>query len=312
MDVKKYLVLFIMFLFLLPLPSVSVAVQDEPAKDLKKQNPRVMVVIYSREIREMTTRSRWFGDTQDEIVELQGNRNAENQIERGLIEKGFQLVDAGQIRRKKELEKVLLKGDQPSAGKIAKDFGADILVQGEVTRRSVDERKVLGRSIRYFSNEIRIKALETDTGKILFSGYKTRPPSGAEVLLPLENATSELTEEMMASILEQWTKRYPQAWSYQLNISDATYSTLSVFKDGLLKIRGLSDVQIRNFLSRHAVLEVKYQGSLEALAKEVGQMKDPPIEIMALQYTTIEVKFRTNEKEDDKKDNLNSPQSPAK
>ena len=244
----------------------------------KKQNPRVMVVIYSREVN-----SSFLG------VALEGNRNAENQIESGLIGKGFKLVDAGQVSRKKELETLLLGGDRSRASEIAKDFGAEVLIEGEVRRTFVDERQVFGKSMRFFSNEIRLKAFETDTAKILFSGYRTRPPSGAGALLPLEEITSELTDEMVKGILEQWRKDVFQAGSYQLDLSGISFSDLSKFKKSLQKIRGIRNLQVRSFQSGHAMLEVKYQGPLEELAEKINAIKSPPVEITGLQSNTIEI-----------------------
>jgi len=247
----------------------------------KKRNPRVMVVIYSTEM-----------NSSSPGVSLEGNRNVENQVESNLIGKGFPLVDANQVRRKKELETLLLKGEPSRAGKIAKDFGAEILIQGEVRRKFIDERQVFGRPTQFFSNEIRFKALETDTGKVIFSGYRTRPPSGAGALLPLEEATSELIEEMMAGILEQWRKDVFQAGSYQLSLSKISFQDLSRFKESLRKIRGMRDIQVRSFQSGYALLEVKYQGPLEELAEKMYEIKNPPVEITGMQSNTIEIKIR--------------------
>lgn len=247
----------------------------------KKRNPRVMVVIYSTEMS-----SSFPG------VSLEGSRNVENQVESSLIGKGFPLVDADQVRRKKKLETLLLKGEPSRASKMAKDFGAEILIQGEVRRTFIDERQIFGRPTRFFSNEIRLKALETDTGKVLFSGYRTRPPTGADAQLPLEEATSELIEEMVAGILEQWRKDVFQAGSYQLSLSKISFQNLSRFKESLWKIRGMRDIQVRSFQSGYALLEVKYQGPLEELAEKMDEMKNPPVEITGMQFNTIEIKIR--------------------
>ena len=244
----------------------------------KKQNPRVMVIIYSREVN-----SSFLG------VSIDGNQSVENQLESGLLERGFKLVDAGQIQRKKELETLLMKGDPSRASKIAKDFGAEILVQGEVRRSFVDQRRIFGRMTRFFSNEIRLKALETDTAKVLYSGYRTRPPSGAGALLPLEESTSELVEEMVAGIMEQWRKDVFQSGSYQLNLSKISFARLSKFKAQLLKIRGVRDLQVRSFQSGHAMLEVKYQGPVEQLAEKISAIKNPSIEITGMQSNTIDI-----------------------
>jgi len=247
----------------------------------KKQNPRVMVVIYGREMN-----SSFLG------VSIEGNRHVENQVESGLMAKGFQLVDAGQISRKKELEAILIKGDPSRAGKIAGDFGAEVLIQGEVRRTFVDNRRIFGRATRFFSNEVRFKAMETDTARILYSGYRTRPPSGAGALLPLEEATSELIDEMVASILEQWRKDVFQAGSYQLDISNISFNKLTKLKNGLKKIRGVSSIQVRSFQSGHALLEVKFKGSVEELAEKISSIKKPSMKITGMQSNTIEMKLK--------------------
>lgn len=247
----------------------------------KKQNPRVMVVVYSRE-----TITAPLG------VEMEGNRNVENQIESALLQKGFQLVDAGQVIRKKELEGLLLQGDPTRAGKMARDFGAEVLVEGEVRRTFVDERQVYGRNIRFFSNEVRLKALETDTAKVLYSGYKTRPASGAGAFLPLEEATAELIDEMTAGILEQWRRDVFQAGSYQIEVAGISFNDLSMLKEGVKRIRGVTDVQVRSFQSGHASVEVKYQGPAQELAEKIARMKSPRPEIKGLQANTIEIGIR--------------------
>jgi hypothetical protein len=189
------------------------------------------------------------------------------------------------------METLLIQGDPSRASKIAKDFGAEVLVEGQARRSFVDERQVFGKGMRFFSNEIRLKAFETDTGKILFSGYRTRPPSGAGALLPLEEATSELIEEMMSGILEQWRKDVYQAGSFQLNISKISFSDLSRFKKNLRTIRGVQDIQVRSFQSGHAMLAVRYQGTLEELANKIDAMKSPSPVITGLRSNTVEISF---------------------
>jgi hypothetical protein len=256
---------------------VSVFAQDE---NLNKPRPIVMVVIYSTEVS-----SSFLG------VAMEGNRNTENQIENCLISEGFQLVDAGQISRKKELESLLMKEDASLAGKIAKDFGADILVQGDVRRTFVDVRKIFGTPTRFFSNEIRIKAFRTDTGKILFSGYRTRPPSGAGALLPLEDAANELCQEMTDKMLPVGKGNALQAGTYELNISGISFNSLSKFKKALRNISGLSAMHVRSFQSGHALMEVRYEGMLEDLAGKINQMKNPFLQIIGLQSGSLDIRF---------------------
>lgn len=247
----------------------------------KKGNPRVMVVFYSREVD-----SSFWG------FSVAGNLQVENQVENALLQKGFQLVDALQIERKKELETLLIKGDPKRVNKLAKDFGAEVLVQGEVRRSFTEERLIFGRLTRFFSNEVRLKALETDTGRVLYSGYRTRPPSGLGTTLPIEDATSEIIEELAAAISEKWREGAYHERSYQLEMSNISFNTLSSFTEGLKDIGGVRDAHVRYFQSRHALMEVYYAGSIEELARKISALKNPKSEVTGLQTRTIEISIK--------------------
>ena len=245
----------------------------------KKQNPRVMVVLSSR----MVSGSYF-------EVSREGNRNVENLIENRMMQKGFQIVDAGQVNHKKKVEAAISGNDLSMAGKIAKDFGAEVLIVGDVRREYLNSKTLYGRNVRFFSNEVRLKALETDTAKVLYSGFKTKPPSAVDYLEPMQDASSELIGEMISGILGQWSKDVYQIASYQLNLSGASFKDVSQLKKGLKEIRGFGGVQTRSFQSGIALLDVKYKGTLEELAEKVSELTAPALEIVGIQSNTIEMK----------------------
>jgi hypothetical protein len=246
----------------------------------KKRYPRTAVLVYSKEI-----------DTTFPGVSLEGNNSVENWVENGLMDKGFQLVDLAQVGYKKDMETSLTGGDPNKAVKIAKNFGAEVLVAGEVRRSFVGERQVMGRSMRFFTNEVRLKAIETDTTRVLYSGARTKPASGAESFGSLENATQELVDEMITAMLEKWRKDVYQASAYQIDIENISFDNLSKFKEALKKIRGVRDVQTRNFQAQNAQLEVKYQGTLEELSDKIRKsIKTPRLEIQGMQSNILEIK----------------------
>ena len=245
----------------------------------KKENPRVMVIVHSREVSGPLL-----------PVASEGNRSAENQLEKLLLEKGFRLVDAAQTKRKKDMEVLLLSSDPSLAAKMAKDFGAEILIEADVRRAFADQRQVMGRPIRFFTNEIRLKALETDTAKILFSGYETRPASGEEALQPLESATNKLAKEMVAGILNQWRKDVYQAAALTLNVSKVSFSQLNSLSAALKELRGVSKVQTRSFQGGIAALEVAFQGTATDLAGKLGEIPGLKFEVTGVQANTIDLR----------------------
>jgi hypothetical protein len=212
-----------------------------------KAKVKVMVAVYSIEI-----------DTTFLGVAAEGNRNSENQIESRLLENGFEVIDTGQFTRKKVIEASLMKGDPLEANRIANDFGAQILIHGEVRRSYVGLRQVLGRPTRFFSNEIRLKAFETKTGKVLFSGYETRPPSGSGATIPLEDATADLCNKLITAIKKGERDGSPQVQRYELSVSDISFDSLPNFIASLKKIEGLNRAEVNGFKSGHALIVTEY------------------------------------------------------
>jgi len=245
----------------------------------KKQNPRVMVITHSRE-----TNSSFLG------VEMEGNSSVGNQLEKILLQKGFRLIDAAQNMRNKALGELLRTGDSSSASKMARDSGAEILIEADVRRAFVDERQIMGRPMRFFTNEISLKALETDSARIIYSGYDSRPASGASALTPLEETTNKLAGEMVNAVLEQWRKDVYQAATLQLNIIGITFTELTPLIDKLREIRGMSDIQTRNFQDGNVALEVKFQGNINDLARRISSQHPQVLQVTGLKANTMDLK----------------------
>ncbi|MBL0702086.1 MAG: hypothetical protein JJV91_01245 [Desulfosarcina sp.] len=165
------------------------------------------------------------------------------------------------------------------------------MIEGEVKRAFLYSKRLYGRSMDFFTNDIRLKALETDTCKILFSGYKTRPPSGSAAMLPMEEAVEELTDEMIEGILKQWRKDVFHAGVYGINLAGASFKDLANFKKALKTIRGLKNINTRSFQSGIAQLEVEYQGTLNGLVEKISNIKIPLIEVSDFQANTIGIKI---------------------
>ena len=247
----------------------------------KKRNPRVMVIVYSREV-------------SASIFEIsrEGNRTIENRIESAMAGKGFQIVDAGMMKHKMRVQEALMGGDIRSAGSAARDLGAEVLIIGDIRREYVDTRRMYGMNVRFYSNEIRLKAIETDTARVLYSGASERPPSGVDYTEPLQEAASELVEQMISGILNRWSSDVYQAATYELNVTGASYRDVTALKKSLKDIRGFGGVSTRKFQKGLAVLEVRYKGSLEELADAVSGLARPPLEITGMRANTLDLTIR--------------------
>lgn len=110
--------------------------------------------------------------------------------------------------------------------------------------------------------------------------------------MPLEEGTAELIDEMVDGILGQWRKDVFQAGSYHLDLSGVSFDDLSRVKKALGDMRGVGEVRVRDFQSGRALLEVQYKGALEELAKKIGGLKSPALEVTALRANTLEMRVK--------------------
>jgi hypothetical protein len=244
----------------------------------KKRNPRVMVIIYGRETSEGVWR-----------LEREGSRRAENQIEQMLKEKGFQLVDAGQVARKQQLTQLMVDGQSSQAAQIASNLGAEIIFEGEVRRQFLNRRVVFGRAMNFYNNEVRLKALETDTARVLYSGEQTGTPTGGANLEAIDEMVAEVAEEVIAGMLSTWREDVFQASRYQIELAGVTFKKLSKFKSALKDLRGTQEVQTRHFDAGKALVEIQFRGSVEDLVDQIGGLSAPEPEITGFQANTIQV-----------------------
>ncbi len=243
----------------------------------KKQHPRVMVVLDSRQI---------------DFFTQDGSRNIANQIESHLMQKGFDIVDASQVSLKKQLEIALFEQGYAQAGQIALDFGAEVLIAGTVRREFANVRQVYGTNIQFYSNEIQLKAFETHSARVLYSGFRNRPPTAIDYLGPLEAASLELIDEMVASILEKWRKDVNEGTAYQLNVSNARFKELDQLTKELQGMQGISGIKTQSFQFDTASLDLQYKGTLQELVRKIIQIQSPEIEITGFQTNSIDIAIK--------------------
>ncbi|MFP4085848.1 MAG: hypothetical protein ACLFUL_03565 [Desulfobacteraceae bacterium] len=274
-----------LLLFSLAFPEAPAAESSGPAAEAESEATsiplRVLVVMQSAEV-----------DTTLLPIVVEGNRSAENQIEQALLRNGFQVIDLEQVQRKRQLNRILLQNDPSAVGKLAGDLGADVVIHGQVRRTFVAMRQVMGRPTRFFSNEIRLKASDTRSGAVIYSGFETRPPSGAGATLPLENACQALLRPMMHALLHHTQQdRTIQPGVYHIRLSQVPFEALSGFVSDLKKIPGVDQVEINSFASRYAMLTLKYQGTGVELADQISRQGENALEITGVEADILEIRF---------------------
>lgn len=223
-------------------------------------------------------------------IMLEGSRSLENFIENELSRSGFELIDASQFSSIKKAEIAMSKRDASLIALSAKDFGAEVLVYGEVRREFVNIREIHGTLYRFFSNELNLKAVKTTSGEIIYSGMRTKNPSALENMELLQDAATELVTKMVPALSKIYSERIKTKKTIEVKILNITFSQISTIKTAIGNIKGVSSVKTRSFQDNVAVLNVDFQSGVEQLSMKIDSIRVPDMEILRMEANTIHVK----------------------
>ncbi len=241
----------------------------------RKQVPRLMVLVGSRKEGEII-----FFRPEESV------NSVRNIVEQGFIKKKFLLVDLNQVARKRDFERTLAAGNQSKIANLAKDAGAEVLVIGEAVRNFERFVKLYGSSYKFYRSEVQLRAIETGTGRVLFSG--TKEGASSATLEPLREAAEALTAEVIEAVLQKWASDVSNTTTINLRVIKVDFPRLVKLEKALSNISGVEDLRRRSFGGKEGHLEVDYTGNSEDLAEKLIGIAELPIEITGMNQQTID------------------------
>lgn len=246
----------------------------------RKHRPRIMVVIPERNLGRRVY-----------------NPVAETEIIKGLLARGFKVVDQSQVAKIRygEQVKAAVEGDMRLARKIGSQHSAEIIIVGEAFSEP------LGNSIAGMISargRIDARAIKTDTGEIIAA--ESKDSTGIDVTgtisgkSAIQKASVNLTDSMVEQIFTKWNDEVNNISSVEFVVNGVTHSQLTKLNSILLtSFRGVKGVHQRSFTGGRAAIEVELSGQFQSFIDELvnKNFKDFSIEITDTSVNRIEAKL---------------------
>jgi len=209
----------------------------------------------------------------------------ETEVIRHLIQKGFTVVDQGQVRKIRESDQVkkIVAGDMKAAQLLGRQHGAEVLVIGDAVSAVAMRGGVLANMVSVRAR-FEARAIRIDTGEVLAADGAEAPGLDlAEQVAgkkALAAAGEKWVETAVPVILDRWSKEVSGGNSVQVVVSGLTFAQLGKFKE-LLKteVRGVKDIHQRSFTANVATLDVDVKGSAQELADDFVRKSFSPFKI---------------------------------
>jgi hypothetical protein len=252
--------------------------------------PRVVVMIAEDNI---LRTSYW-----EQVYSLSNSQSEAVVIER-LKAKGFNVVDPGYLRKtvSGNEARAAWEGNQQAAGGIGKKLGAEIAIVGQaISTRSANN--IAGSDLLSMSTTINVQAVKAGTGEIMAqaSGQGTAAHINEVVALQeaMRKASDKIADSIIDGILQTWERESSGTRTLALEIHDITSSELDRLKVSLEKVRGVTEVIVREFSDGEADINIVAKTDAQDLSDAISNTKFSGFRLTLLQSSTDRLEYRVS------------------
>jgi hypothetical protein len=218
-------------------------------------------------------------------------------FEKFFLKAKFDVVDVAQLEKVKERDATLSYDDPIEAAALGRQFGADVLILGEASAELGSESTAHGVKVYSYSAHITVKAIKTDTAKVIAvaddsasargGGTKGEGEIGREALTAAGN---KVVEKLMDGILEVWRDEVYNVETVQVVLLNADAAEQEQFVEGLSKIEGVQKTIERMVEETTAMYDVLVAGAAkDSLADKITAIEGLKLAIRGKTANRIKV-----------------------
>lgn len=215
--------------------------------------PRVMVAIVEENV--LNTAGYW-------NMYTVSTSQVESTVNIRMKEKGFNVVDPNYMRKSLNAReaKEAWEGDYAAAGRFGKRLGAEIVIVGQAASTRA-ANNIMGSDLLSVSSTINAAAVKAGTGEVIAqaSGKGTAAHINEVAALQesLKKASDQVADQLISGILDTWQKESSGTRTISLEVNDISAQELERLKSSLEKLRGVSEILVRNFSGGSADISIQ-------------------------------------------------------
>jgi Flagellar assembly protein T, N-terminal domain len=201
---------------------------------------------------------------------------AESTVNKRMKEKGFNIVDPNFMRKSLNPQeaKAAWEGDYATAGRFGKRLGAEIVIVGQAaSTRSANN--IMGSDLLSVSSTINATAVKAGTGEIIAqaSGKGTAAHINeiAAMQEALQKASDQVSDQLIEGILDTWQKESSGSRTIAMEVNGISTQELERLKASLEKMRGVSEILVRNFSGGSADISIQAKTDGQELSDAIAK-----------------------------------------
>jgi hypothetical protein len=249
--------------------------------------PRVMVMIAEENVMQSDY---W------EVYSLSNSQSEATFITR-LKAKGFNVVNPSELRQKGNSGDAMAawEGNSDAAGRMGSRLGAEVVIVGQaISNRAANN--IAGSDLLSMSTSLTVRAVKAGTGEIIAQGSGQGTAAHinevAALQKSMQKASDNAADQIIAGILESWQRESTGTRTLVVVLFDLSSEEAQDVKAGLEKIRGVTEVLIRDYTDGSAELNVQSRTNAPELAASIAKTKFPGIRLALLSSSADRLEYR--------------------
>lgn len=250
--------------------------------------PRVMVMIVEENI--LNSQTYW-----NQYVS--SGSQAESTIVKKLKEKGFNVVDSKLQRTRVAPAEAhqAWEGNYDVAGHIGTKMGAEIVIIGQSTSTRA-ENNIMGSDLLSVSATLNASAVKSGTGEVIAqaqtSGTAAHINEIAALQQALGKAADQASDQLIDGILETWKKESSGTRQLLVQVDDINPSEVDKLKATLGKMRGVTEVIVRNISNGSADINIESKTDAQDLSDAIGKTNFPGFRLVLVDSSVDHLQYR--------------------
>jgi hypothetical protein len=249
--------------------------------------PRVVVSIIEDNI--LTTADYW-------NTYSVSTSQAESTVNMRMKEKGFNIVDPNFMRRTVNAReaKDAWEGNYAAAGKFGTKLGAEVVIVGQAASTRATNT-IMGSDLISVSSTINATAVKSGTGELIAQasgkGTAAHINEVAAMQESLKKASDQVADQLISGILDTWQKESSGTRVVAFVVNDISPAELDRLKAGIEKLRGVAEVQVRNFSAGSADITIQARTDGQELSSLISKTSFPGFRLVLVDSSVDRLEY---------------------
>jgi len=221
-------------------------------------------------------------------------------LEKALRKYKIEVVERAQLEKIKEREAALNYDDPLAAAAVGRQFGAELLIIGDASAELGDVLESYGGTKAYtYSGNVTIKAINTDTGEIIYSGSAEASETGgggtrgqsSVARSALKKSAKKIADKAVVEVLEKWRSEVYNVIRVRITAVAPDQEELDNFKERLAQMEGIEQVSERESFSGTSIYDVLIQSAIKRdFADRLSKLEGVTIKAKTANTLRIDIK----------------------